>query len=109
MRNRFLSSVSVMTVVIASILIVSATLAGQASTPLRTSWGAPDLQGVWDFRTLTPLERSKELAGKPFLTAAEAAEFEQTTARQKSVRSMSRSRPTSSATTTSSGSTGEQR
>ena len=23
----------------------------------RTSWGAPDLQGVWDFRSLTPMER----------------------------------------------------
>ena len=21
----------------------------------RTSWGAPDLQGVWDFRSLTPM------------------------------------------------------
>ena len=41
-----------------------------------TSWGDPDLQGVWDFRTLTPLERPAELADKAFLTAEEAAAFE---------------------------------
>ena len=23
----------------------------------QTSWGAPDLQGIWDFRSITPLER----------------------------------------------------
>ena len=77
MRDRFLSSVSILAVVIASVVVVSATLAGQAPTPPRTAWGTPDLQGVWDFRTLTPLERPKELAGKPFLTAAEAAVFEE--------------------------------
>jgi hypothetical protein len=42
----------------------------------RTPDGAPDLQGVWNNATLTPLERAKEYEGKPFLTAAEAAEFE---------------------------------
>ena len=26
----------------------------------RTSWGAPDLGGVWDFRTSTPLQRPDE-------------------------------------------------
>ena len=43
----------------------------------RTSWGAPDLQGVWDYRTMTPLERPRELAGKATLTAEEAAAYEQ--------------------------------
>ncbi|MEE2638672.1 MAG: hypothetical protein VYE68_15730 [Acidobacteriota bacterium] len=42
----------------------------------RTSWGDPDIQGVWDFRTLTPLERPAELADKEFLTEEEAAAFE---------------------------------
>ena len=45
-------------------------------TPPRTPWGAPDLQGVWDFRTITPLERPAELAGRRVLTAEEAASFE---------------------------------
>ena len=26
----------------------------------RTPWGDPDLQGVWDFRTATPLERPED-------------------------------------------------
>ena len=43
----------------------------------RTPWGAPDLQGVWDFRSLTPLERPEELADKAFLTEEEAVNLEQ--------------------------------
>src|SRR4051812_14468903 len=35
----------------------------------------PDLQGIWSFSTLTPLERPRELAGKEFLTDAEARAF----------------------------------
>ena len=35
-----------------------------------------DLDGVWTFSTLTPLERPSEFATKPFLTDAEAAAFE---------------------------------
>ena len=42
----------------------------------RTSWGAPDVRGVWDFRTLTPLERPRNLEGKASFTDEEAAEFE---------------------------------
>jgi hypothetical protein len=42
----------------------------------RTPWGHPDLQGIWDYRTITPLERPGALSGKPFLTAEEAATFE---------------------------------
>jgi hypothetical protein len=48
----------------------------KAWTPPRTEWGDPDLQGVWNFATLTPLERPKELAAKEVLTGEEAAEFE---------------------------------
>ncbi len=41
-----------------------------------TAWGAPDLQGVWDFRTITPLQRPEDLGDKAFLTEEEAAERE---------------------------------
>jgi len=36
----------------------------------------PDMSGVWNFSTLTPLERPPRFNGKRFLTASEAAEFE---------------------------------
>ncbi len=45
-------------------------------TPARTPWGDPDLSGVWDFKTLTPLERPSELSGKDVLSDEDAAEYE---------------------------------
>ena len=45
-------------------------------TPPRTAWGVPDLRGVWDFRTITPLERPKQLGEKETFTDTEAAEFQ---------------------------------
>jgi len=41
----------------------------------KTTFGQPDLQGNWLNRSATPLERPKELEGRPFLTDAEVAEF----------------------------------
>ena len=42
----------------------------------RTSAGHPDLEGFWSSATLTPFERPRDLAGKEFFTAEEAAAFE---------------------------------
>ncbi len=39
----------------------------------RTPWGDPDLQGVWNHGTITPLERPVEYAGRERLTAEEVA------------------------------------
>ena len=50
--------------------------ASESAPPPRTAWGAPDLNGVWDFRTLTPFERPSELADQEFFTEEAAAEFE---------------------------------
>ena len=47
-----------------------------AWTPPRTPDGHPDLQGIWDFRTATPLERPRDFAGKEFFTPEEAAQWE---------------------------------
>jgi hypothetical protein len=49
----------------------------KAWTLPRTLDGQPDLQGVWDLRSATPLERPDEYAGREFLTDAEVAAFEQ--------------------------------
>jgi hypothetical protein len=66
--------------VIAGVLTAAAMnpAAQKGATP-RTREGRPDLQGVWSYATLTPLERSPEFAGRAFLTNAEAAEFERRT------------------------------
>ncbi len=48
-----------------------AVIVSAEDTP-RTPWGTPDLQGVWDFRSLTPLERPVEFGDKAVLTPAEA-------------------------------------
>ena len=45
--------------------------------PPRTSWGGPDLQGVWDYRTATPMERPRNYGDREFLTDEEAAAYEQ--------------------------------
>jgi hypothetical protein len=42
----------------------------------RTSWGTPDLHGLWTGSTITPLERPKEHANKPVLTPEEASAIE---------------------------------
>ena len=44
-----------------------------ASEAPRMPWGAPDLQGVWDFRSITPMERPRDRADQEFLTEEEAA------------------------------------
>ena len=66
---------------IAVVSVLGAPPIGGAQTPgaPRTLWGAPDLGGVWDFRTITPLERPEALEGKAVLSVEEAAAFAQET------------------------------
>jgi hypothetical protein len=47
-----------------------------AWSPTRTADGQFDLEGVWDFSTITPLERPTTLANKQTLTDEEAVTFE---------------------------------
>ena len=42
----------------------------------RTPWGHPDLQGTWDYRTITPLERPTQYGDREFLTDEEVKELE---------------------------------
>jgi hypothetical protein len=81
MRDRvFVTAVSAAAV--ATVCVASLPVAGQTpsrrsnATSLRTPWGVPDLQGTWTGSTITPLERPREHADKPFLTREEAAELE---------------------------------
>jgi hypothetical protein len=81
MRNRTvvvcLAAVAVLsTVVISGQTPTRSTSAAANARVPRTPDGKPDLQGIWDFRTVTPMERPAEFANKPFLTEQEAAEYE---------------------------------
>ena len=42
----------------------------------RTPFGQPDLQGVWDFATITPLERPEQFGDRAVMTAEESASYE---------------------------------
>ena len=55
--------------------LVAVSAAAQKPIP-RTADGHPDLQGVWDNSTLTPLERPAELSDKEFFPDKDASEYE---------------------------------
>jgi hypothetical protein len=73
---------------VVSAIAIVLPLAGQSATkesarPKTKAWtlprmpdGHPDFQGIWTNATLTPLERSADVAGKSVLTEAEAAVYE---------------------------------
>ena len=46
---------------------------GQQPPVPRTPWGDPDLQGLWNYGTNTPLQRPPKYAGREWLTEAEVA------------------------------------
>jgi len=86
MSDRCFRSIAAAAAITAVILLAPATAAaqtlspaaktpttGKAWTPPRTPDGVPDFQGVWTNNTVTPLQRSKALAGKEFYTDAELA------------------------------------
>ena len=75
MRQRTVASAGVLGLACALLAFAPAVAAGQGEIP-RTADGQPDLQGVWNFSTATPMERPEELAGKETLTPEEAAEWE---------------------------------
>jgi hypothetical protein len=54
----------------------TATPANKTTGVLRTPWGEPDLQGVWNDATSTPLQRPGGVASKNVLTDEEAEEFQ---------------------------------
>jgi hypothetical protein len=57
--------------------------AAQEYSPPRTPDGQPDLQGVWTNETITPLERPRNLADKPFYTPEEVAALEKQAAQRR--------------------------
>lgn len=60
--------------------VLAASAAAQTSKPKSSAVprldGHPDLSGIWTNATVTPIERPAQFAGKPTITDAEAASFE---------------------------------
>ena len=85
MNHRSLASLGALVAVIVVVSLAPVPVAGQAQTAAattaeadtwtlpRTAWGDPDLQGVWSYATLTPLQRPAEWAGREFFTPEEVA------------------------------------
>ena len=83
MSHRTTAVLSTMLTILWLAPLTPAALAGQSNTggaapgkppAPRMPWGVPDLQGVWNHGTATPLERPDRYAGREFLTAEEIAE-----------------------------------
>src|SRR5215467_7055946 len=74
-RNRLLvSGFALLTTVTLSSPPAAAQSKGSA--PARTADGKPNLEGIYSFSTITPLQRPEALAGKATLTDEEAVTFE---------------------------------
>src|SRR4030081_2008337 len=82
MGQRFLGSTVALAIVVAVVSLP--VISGQApagkpkagAKTFRTPWGDPDLQGVWNDATSTPLQRPTGVASKDILSDAEAEEFQ---------------------------------
>src|SRR5580658_393364 len=65
------------TSVFAFVILSVLPAAGQKTWTLpRTPDGQPDLQGIWNSASGTPMERPEELKGKEFFTEQEARDWE---------------------------------
>ena len=76
--------------IVGAILLIGSSIAsdrlvaqsGAAAKPVagkpvpRTPWGHPDVQGTWDYKTITPLERSPQFGDRQYLTDEEVKTME---------------------------------
>ena len=75
-RGAFAALPAILALIVLAALSSPLAAAADPRAP-RTSWGQPDLRGVWDYRTITPLQRSEELADTKVLSNEEAAKLQE--------------------------------
>src|SRR6516164_11609057 len=77
MRDRRTASMIMAAIAAAAVAAVAITrTSAQAPPALRTTWGEPDLQGIWTDENDTPFQRSPKYGGRELFTEAERAEFD---------------------------------
>ena len=83
-RNRVVLGVLAGLAVVVSVLaargelpwLSAPTPASDEWTPPRTPWGDPDLQGIYNYGTSTPLQRPPQVGDKAVLSDEEAAQLQ---------------------------------
>ena len=88
LSNPTFAAAGVLAALIAAMAWSAGPVSGQTGTPWpsvevedgwqppRTPWGVPDLTGIWDSKSTTPLQRPEEYADREFLTDEEVASLD---------------------------------
>lgn len=58
------------------VLLPSTGNAAESYSPPMTEWGLPDLQGVWNFSSNTPMQRPTQYGNRQYLTDEEVAQLQ---------------------------------
>jgi hypothetical protein len=83
MRERFSFSIAMPAIALAVGVVGAVSMTGLSAqapalkTDLKTTWGEPDLQGIWTDESDTPLQRSPKFANQETFTEAQRAELDQ--------------------------------
>jgi hypothetical protein len=83
MRRELMIGLAVAATIAAGPLAAQSGAPRSAWAPSKTTFGHPDLQGVWINPTLTPFERPAALKDKAFLSEAEAVDVEKRAAQRR--------------------------
>ena len=70
-----MKNLSLIIFALVGLMLSGLTYTAEDFSALRTEWNQPDLQGVWNFSSDIPLQRSTQYGEREFLTAEEIDEI----------------------------------